>query len=94
MAKPLSATPQSSSFDPPFLCKRILTPNDPPVRSKLFPEKTGRGGGREGGQAQEHHVALLAKFVGGGEVVEVALKSDLPGLARALAGEAEALCTF
>ena len=63
----------------------------PPAAAALYATV---GGGREGGQAQQHHVALLAKFVGGGEVVEVALKSDLPGLARALAGEAEALCTF
>ena len=63
----------------------------PPAAAALYAIIVGEG--REGGQAQQHHVALMAKFVGGGEVVEVALKSDLPGLARALAGEAEALCT-
>ncbi|EWM21245.1 hypothetical protein Naga_100910g2 [Nannochloropsis gaditana] len=64
MAKPLSATPLSSSFDPPFLRKRILTPNDPPVRSKLFPEKTGRGGGREGGQGRGRRSPLPWFLIG------------------------------
>lgn len=61
----------------------------PPAAAALYSTVVG---GKEGGQ--EHHVALLAKFVDGGEMVEIALKSDMPGLAGVLAAEAKALCTF
>ena len=69
--------------------KSQIVETTPPAAAALY---STVGGGKEGGQ--EHHVALLAKFAVGGEVVEIALKSDMPGLAGVLAEEAEALCTF
>jgi AP-3 complex subunit delta-1 len=57
----------------------------PPAAAAMYAVAGGPG-------RPEHHVALLAKFAGGGREVEVAIKSDLPELAASLAREGEALC--